>query len=232
LAGVHAPHLVRRRELWVPTALGWAVLAALLLAGARLVLPGLYSFLAPDRPLGHGVLVVEGWISEPAFDEALQTWRAGDYVKIVTTGGFIKRGACPESFRTYAEYAARALEARGVPAESIAVVSTPDSARDRTYLSAVMVREWIGRSGLPVRALDVFSEGAHARRTWRLYRKAFGDDLAVGIRAAAPEYDPGAWWRESSGAKDVLTEAIAWGWAACCFHPGPRGSLDEKWGAP
>src|SRR5215468_2426268 len=101
LAGVRAPHLIRRRELWVPTALGWALLAALLLGGARLGLPGLYSFLAPDRPLGHGVLVVEGWIGEPAFDEALHAWRGGDYAKIVTTGGPIKRGACPVAFRTY-----------------------------------------------------------------------------------------------------------------------------------
>jgi hypothetical protein len=119
-----------------------------------------------------------------------------------------------------------------VPAEAIAVVSTPESARDRTYLSAVMVREWIGRSGLAVRGLDVLSEGAHARRTWRLYRMALGGDLAVGIRAAPPGYDRTAWWRSSQGAKEVLGEAIAWSWTACCFHPGPHGSLDEKWGSP
>jgi len=224
--------LLRRREIWVPTATGWALLAVLLLGGARLGLPWLYGFLAPDRLEGHGVLVVEGWISETAFDEALRTWREGDYAKIVTTGARIERGACPESVKTYAEYAARALEVRGVPAEAIAVVSTPESARDRTYLSAVMVREWLERSGLAVDAIDVLSEGAHARRTWRLYGKAFGDDLPVGIRAAPPEYDPAGWWRISSGAKDVITEAIGWSWAACCFHPGPRGSLDEKWAPP
>ena len=224
--------LVRRRELWVPTALGWLVVAALGIAAARLALAPLYAFLAPDRPLGRGVLVVEGWISDTALDEAMLAWRSGDYEKLVTTGGRIERGECPASFHTYAEFAARALEARGVPRQAIAVVSTPESARDRTFLSAVMVREWLGQSGLAVRGLDVFSEGAHARRSWRLYRKAFGGDLPVGVRAAAPEYDAAAWWRSSAGAKDVLGEAIAWGWAVCCFHPGPPGSLDEKWGAP
>lgn len=224
--------LIRRRELWVPTALGWVVLAALLLGGARLGLAPLYSFLAPDRPLGGGVLVVEGWISETAFDEATLAWRSGDYAKVVTTGGRIERGECPVEFHTYAEFAARALEARGVPPQSIAVVSTPESARDRTFLSAVMVREWLEQSGLAVHGLDVFSEGAHSRRTWRLYRKAFGDDLAVGVRTAAPEYDAAAWWRSSAGAKDVLGEAVAWGFSVCCFHPGPPGSLDEKWSPP
>jgi hypothetical protein len=135
------------------------------------------------------------------------------------------------SARSYAEYASQALRARGLPPEVLAVVPSPPSARERTFLSAVLVREWIEQNRADARALDVVSQGAHARRSWSLYRMAFGDGAAVGIRATAPDgYDGALWWRTSSGAKEVISEAIAWTWTACCFHPGPRGSLEEKWG--
>lgn len=227
------PRLLRRRELWVPTATGWLLLAVLAGAAGWLAVRGLYGFLAPNEPLARGVLVVEGWISDEAFDQAAEAWRGGRYAKVLTTGGPIRDGMYPASYPTYADYAAAALRARGVPAEAIGVVPTPESARDRTYLSAVLVREWIEQSGLPVEGVDVFSEGVHGRRTWRLYAQAFGGERPVGIRSATPSsYDPRAWWRTSAGAEELVKESVGWAWAACCFRPGARGSLAEKWDPP
>jgi hypothetical protein len=223
--------LVRRREIPVPTAAGWLLLALLAAGLGQVALRRLYPFLAPQAPVGHGVLVVEGWLSEDAFDAAAAVWRSGGYTLLVTTGGPLERGPLAASVPSFAEFAARSLEQRGVPRTALAVVPAPASAQDRTFLSAVMVRDWVESRGEQISALDVVSEAAHARRTWLLYRAAFGDELPIGIRAAPPHgYDPEAWWRTTGGVKDVLAETIGWAYVACCFDPGPRGSHEERWG--
>lgn len=215
----------------MPTAWGALLLTGLLAAAGWVGVRGLYPFLAPDQPVGHGVLVVEGWVGENGFERALAAYATGRYQRLVTSGGPIERGALFLRFDSYAAMAAAYLRARGVPEAALAVIPAPASAQDRTFLSAVSVRDWLAEQGLHPEGLDVVSQGPHARRTWRLYRQAFGDEVAVGIYAAPPEdYDAGAWWHLSGGTKDVLTEAIGWAWTACCFHPAARGSAEEKWG--
>jgi hypothetical protein len=226
---MQVPRLLRRRELWLPTAWGWALLLALAAGGSWLGLHALYDFLAPNEPLGRGLLVVEGWVDDTALEESARLWRAGGYTRLVTTGGPVERYASLLPFATYAEQAAEILRTLGVPDRDITVVPARISARDRTFASAVALREWIARSNFDAAAIDIVSEGPHARRTWRLYRMAFGDGIAIGIRSTMPDlYPPTAWWRSSAGTKDVLTEALAWAWVACCFHPPPRDSYRRK----
>ncbi len=229
---MRVPRLLRRRELWFPTAWGWGLLLALIAGGSWLGVRTLYDFLAPNQPIGRGVLVVEGWVDESGLEKAALLWNAGGYDRLVTTGGPVEHYASLLPFETYAEQAAAILRSRGIPAREIAVVPARASVRDRTFASAVALREWLSANGGDARAIDVVSEGPHARRTWRLYQLAFGDGVAIGIRSVAPElYSPAAWWKSSAGAKDVLTEAIAWAWIACFFHPPPRGSYDEMSGS-
>jgi len=225
LRAMRVPRLLRRRELWLPTAWGWTLLVALAVGGSWLGLHTLYDFLAPNEPVGRGVLVVEGWVNDHALEESARLWRAGGYTRLVTTGGPVERCASLLPFATYAEQAAAILRSLGVPDRDIAVVPAPASARDRTFVSAVALREWISSSGVDAPALDIVSEGPHARRTWHLYRMAFGDGVAIGIRSVASDlYPPTEWWRSSAGTRDVLTEAIAWSWVACFFHPPPSDS--------
>src|SRR6266851_61060 len=103
-----------------------------------------------------------------------------------------------------------------IPLHGVEAVPAPDSMRDRTFLSAVVVREWAKRSGLNFEALDVFSTGAHARRSRILYRLAFGPKIKVGVFAVkSPDYDAEAWWRTSHGAEEVVQQAIALLWVQC-----------------
>jgi len=225
LGAMRVPRLLRRRELWLPTAWGWTLLVALAASGSWLGANTLYGFLAPNEPVGRGLLVVEGWVNDHALEESARLWQAGGYTRLVTTGGPVEHYASLLPFANYAEQAAAILRTLGVPNRDLAVVPAPASARDRTFTSAVALREWIARSGIDAQALDIVSEGPHARRTWQLYRMAFGDGVAIGIRSVASGlYPPTAWWRSSAGTKDVLTEAIAWAWVACLFHPPPPGS--------
>ena len=110
----------------------------------------------------------------------------------------------------------------------------PASAQERTFRSAVSVREWArDSSGIAVDAVDVYSRGPHARRSRWLYQRAFGDGVAVGVIASPPRaYDPDAWWRSSDGARAVLSELAGWLWARAIFDPGDPGSPRELWGPP
>jgi hypothetical protein len=222
--------LVRRREIWLPTIWGW--LALLLIGAATIVLVGrsLHSILAPNEPVGARVLVVEGWMDPEDLDQAVAVFRAGGYERLVTTGGPIERWPRHQGHATFAERAADYLKQHGLADASVTAVPTPESAQDRTFLSAVMVREWAKRSGLTFDALDVFSSGTHARRSRLLYRLAFGPNVEVGVFAARfSDYDADAWWRTSIGARDVLDQAIGLLWVKCFFWPPPPGSHEERW---
>jgi hypothetical protein len=213
----------------VPTWKGVMLLAALLAGAAFWVVQGLPAFLAPNDPMGHGLLVVEGWQERDSLQLAASTFRNGRYDAMVVTGGPTVDPAWEGGFATYAERAASALRQLGIVEPELVVVPAPPSAQDRTYRSAVAVREWLEVSGRRVSALDVFSVGTHSRRSRALYRMAFGDEIDVGVRSGSPsKYDLERWWRSSEGAKDVLGESLAYGWVLCCFHPGPRVSPERS----
>jgi hypothetical protein len=59
--------------------------------------------------------------------------------------------------------------------------------------------------------LNLYTVGAHARRSWSLYRKALGPRFEVGVISCEnEEYDPERWWESSAGLKTVIDETIAW----------------------
>lgn len=213
--------LVQRRQIWLPSLLGWLILIASM--GAATILAGFraYPFLAPDEPVpGARLLVVEGWLASGEFDQAVEAYRKGRYDRVVTTGGPIDRFPELLGASNYADFAARYLKSHGLSGIEVVPVQAPASAQERTFLSALVLRDWANKQSLGVASLDVFSSGTHARRSRMLYRKAFGPTVDIGILAARPaEYDPQGWWQTSVGTKAVLGESIALIWTKCCFHP-------------
>jgi len=224
------PQLFRRREVWVPTLWGWAALVLVCGVVAVFTVRHLYGFLAVSEPVGAKLLVVEGWLPFEELDEALEIIRSGGYAHVITTGGPIV-GYDGERGRSYAERARSYLVRHGLPEASVDAVPSPASAQDRSFLNAVMLRDWLAQSDLHADALNVLSSGVHSRRSWMLYRMAFGEQARVGILASHPiTYEPARWWRTSEGAKDVITEAIGFAWTKLFFHPAPPGSHEEVWG--
>ena len=221
--------LLRRRAVWVPTVWGWLVL--LIAGGAATLLAVLhvYWFMAPHEPVGARLLVVEGWMPAAELDQALHAYQSGGYDRVVTSGGPVEDGSARDDALSYAERARDYLVWRGLSRDAVVAVPAPASDQDRSYLNAVMVREWATQSGAKLDALDVFSSGVHSRRSWLVYRMAFGPRVRIGIIPATPTvYDPNAWWRTSEGTKEVLVESIAWLWTELFFHPGPPGSHEGK----
>jgi uncharacterized SAM-binding protein YcdF (DUF218 family) len=222
--------LFRQRRVWLPTISGWFLLLALGIAMIVYCVCNIYSFLAPNQPADARILVVEGWLSPEELDQAVRTFKTGGYERIITTGGPIS--GWPELMinTDYAKVAGDYLTQHGIPQDAIIVVSTPKSAQERTFLSAVELRESARRLRIKLEAIDLFSSGAHARRSRLLYQMALGPKVRVGILAARPEeYDPKAWWKTSSGVESVIYQSIGLIWVKCFFWPGPPGSQQELW---
>jgi hypothetical protein len=229
------PTLFRRREVILPTFWGWLLLLGLLVAVAILVARLLGGWLAVSQPVAGAsggaadLIVIEGWLGERELDAAAAYVRERGYQRVLTSGGPILSFS---PFASFAERAAHRLREK-LPDVKVDAVPTPATKQDRSYASAVWVRDWAQQRSLPVDAIDVYSLGAHARRTRMIYRQAFGDGSRIGIIAGAPfDTDLVHWWRTSEAAKQVLAESLSLVWTQCCFWPAPRGSHEERWAVP
>ncbi len=193
--------------------------------GAR----NIYTFLAPNEPIGAHTLVVEGWLAPKELDQAIQTFKLGNYTRVFTTGGPTE---WPETkYGNYAAMAADYLAQHGVPHDLILVVPAPPSAQERTFLSAVMLRESAQRLGIKRDAIKLFSSGAHARRSRLLFKMALGHEVSVGVLSARPQsYNSDTWWRSSEGVESIIFQSIGLVWVKSFFWPGPPGTQRELWG--
>lgn len=225
---MHVPPLFRRRLVWLPT--WWGALLALVFVGtlAAATLPHLGTWLAPNAPAagrdgrGARTLIVEGWLDDDVLDDALDVVRRGSYARVLTSGGPIETWREIQPWSSYAERAADHLRRRGLGAIPVVALPAGAAATDRTYRSALVVRDWMWSHGLAGEDVDLFSAGVHARRSRLVYRMAFGSDAAIGILAARPRhYDVERWWKTSEGAKTVLGELLGLAWTECCFWPEP-----------
>ncbi len=62
--------LITKKNLRVPTALGWAIFALLIAISFMITLLGIQSFLAVSHPNQSEVIVVEGWLPDFALKQA------------------------------------------------------------------------------------------------------------------------------------------------------------------
>lgn len=213
--------LLARQERWGLTLRGWIVAVLSVVAFGLLFAFGAHPFLALNHRVASDFLVVEGWIPDTAIHAAADEFRVGNYRLAFSTGGSAQRGATHISTTlTAAEIGAIRLRRAGLPSDSVKSIPSLSSSRDRTYHSAVALRDWFETQHIPVRSLNIVTEDVHARRTRLLFSLAFGHDVAVGVIAVPnPDYDGDRWWRSSAGVRGVLGEAIAYVYTKFFFHP-------------
>ena len=180
-----------------------------------------YPFLAVTHRVNTNVLVVEGWVHEYAIRAAVGEFRRGSYQRVLTTGGPVEgSGSYINDYQTSASVGADLLKKYGLPNELVQIVPSRVMDRDRTYGSAIALRNWWREHNTSVQSINVVTEDLHARRTRLLFQKALGHDIAVGIVAVPnPDYDARHWWRYSAGVKDVFAEAIGYVYAKLFFYP-------------
>jgi uncharacterized SAM-binding protein YcdF (DUF218 family) len=215
-----------RRERWSLSWRGWLLVLAVLVSSFFVFVLRIYPFLAETRRVDTKVLVVEGWIDEYAIRAAVDEFRSHPYDQIFTTGGPEPgRGGYINDYNTEASVGADLLKANGVPSESVQMVPSRIMDRDRTYGSAIALRNWFREHNALVHSVNVMTEDVHARRSRLLFQKALGKGVAVGIIAVPnPDYDLKYWWRYSEGVKNVAIETLAYAYAKLFFYPSERGS--------
>jgi DUF218 domain len=196
-------------------------LAAIVLLGGIFFLRGVHPFLAVTHREQAKVLVVEGWVSKYAIDGAIQEFKTGHYERVFTTGGPLEgMGASSSIYNTEAYQSAGLLKKAGMPADLVQSVPALFVGKDRTYNSAVAFRNWLQEHNLQGLSFNVLTEDAHARRTWLLFREAFGKSARIGIISVPnPDYDAKHWWRTSEGVREVIDESIAYTYAKFFFWP-------------
>lgn len=214
--------LVRRSEVLLPTFLGWLVILVTGIAIFFVVVNKIYPFLAVTSPVSGGDLVVEGWIPDYAFEQVIAEFKRHQYRKLYVTGGPIPQDAfcCGYAcgYKTYSEVGAAILRAKGLDVDKVQAVPAPYVDRDRTYASAIALRNWQRMHVVTPASYHVMSIGPHARRTRLMFEKALGDDAMIGITAIKdPSYDPENWWNSSVGVRAVVAETIAYLYARLLF---------------
>ena len=179
------------------------------------------AFLAPTQRVDTDILVVEGWVHPYAIRASAEEFQNHSYHRVFTTGGpVVGNGGYINDYQTAASVGADLLKKAGIPVELIQMVPSHVMGRDRTYSSAIALRNWLREHDMQVRSLNIATEGAHARRTRMLFEKALGANVAVGvISVPSPDFDARHWWLYSEGVEEVVNEGVAYLYARFFFLP-------------
>ena len=213
-------HLTTIRKRRVLTPIGWAALSIAFGIVLISIMLFVHPFLAPTKPVGGDILVVEGWLPDYALEKAKKRFQQGGYQLLVTTGGKIGRGFHLSEYKTWAELAASTLKNLDFPEDKIIAVPVHKNfKKDRTYHSILALQRRLSKEGFNEASIDMVSLGVHARRSWFLFEKVFSS-VNVGVVAISPnDYDATRWWLSSAGVRNVISESIAYLYALFIFNP-------------
>jgi hypothetical protein len=121
---------------------------------------------------------------------------------------------------TMAETSQAEIRKLGTQPMQMVAVNTPYVDIDRTYETAVAVRKWLEIHQPEATSINVLTEGVHARRSWMMYKKAFGPRYSIGIMAIDyPYLEADTWWQSWKGTKLVLTQLGKYLYAQFYFSP-------------
>ncbi|MFM9264828.1 YdcF family protein [Tychonema sp. BBK16] len=203
--------LIRRREMWTITREGWVIAMIGLITSMMLIVNNIHPFLAVNSPVKADILVVEGWLPDYAIESAIAEFKQGKYRQLITTGLPLSKGYYLAEYKNYAELAAATCIALGFDRDRVIAVPAGNAIKYRTAASAIALRDWLSTSSLKVDAINLYSFGTHARRSWLIFKEVLNPEIQVGIIAAeTQDYNPQEWWKSSEGFRTVTGEIIAY----------------------
>ncbi|MCB0805553.1 MAG: YdcF family protein [Bacteroidales bacterium] len=214
--------LMRKKERYTATWLGNLLKLVFLLLIFFIIFKTIHPFLAITKTVNSDILVVEGFVTDYALEESAEIFENGNYRLLIITGKKRMKGAHLDQYENDGEYSAASLIKTGFDSTKISVVAVDHRInRDRTYASAVAVRQWMEASGMKETSFNLVTLGCHARRSRLLFEEAFPKKFQVGIIAIPDRsYDAERWWTSSNGFREVTKETIAWIYARFFFFPG------------
>lgn len=213
------PRLFVKKQLYVPTVLGWLLLLGCVVGVSFLCVDRSYAFLAYENPIDSDVFIIEGWVPDYVLDRALVPFQEDHCRLLITTGGPVDVGSELSEYRTDADLTAARLIKMGFRKEQIVAVPSQAVDRDRTYASAQAVTKWL-EANPGVKRANLVTEGAHTRRSFIIFKSLLPTGFELGACAVPPRrYNPQRWWTTSEGFRTVVSEGIAYTYAKLM---GPR----------
>ncbi|MGH7957839.1 MAG: hypothetical protein ACREH8_12650 [Opitutaceae bacterium] len=203
--------LLRRRTIWWPTWKGWLLLLVIFVAPVSVWAWFGEAFLLRTGRIAADTLVVESWIQPDGLHAAAAEYRSGGYRHLVVTGGLTGSKGTSRR-RSYSALAERELVAAGIGGDAIIAAETPDVDNQRTYVMAVSVRDVLQARGIRPAGLNIFTAGAHARRSRLVYAKVFAPEVDVGVITwtAWDRTSNVPWWRSSERTLELIKETLAY----------------------
>jgi hypothetical protein len=151
---------------------------------------------------------------------AVAEYKQNHYTRVFVTGLPVEQGTLLVAYTNHAHVGAAMLVKLGLDPSEVQAVPCGEPRRDRTFHTALALKHFLRDHNLSPRQLNLITVGPHARRSWLLFEKAFGDTAKVGIIAAPPrDYDARSWWQCSAGFRNVTGELLAYAYARLLFHP-------------
>jgi len=212
--------LFRKKVLVVPTLLGSVIILFIVSLVAFFAFRSTYSFLAMQKTPKAKILVVEGWIDQSCVKNALELYAAKDYAYLIVTGVPITQWTYSSPFTNMADATEGIMKRLKFQDTIYKAIAPSNVLRDRTYSTAVALKMKFEELNLPYEDFDLYTVGAHSRRSYQMYRKAFKDDRYIGLIADVdPSFDPVKWYTTSRGFRIVLSELISYLYSSLFFHP-------------
>jgi len=177
-------------------------------------------YLAKSEPVKNcRILVLDGLIPDYAIEEAIHIYYTEKYEIIVTTGGSAYAGFSLLGKKSMAEITYLTFLEYGFNKNNIVFLPVGNILRDRTYTSALRLKEWLNTYETDNKSINIVAMGCHAQRSKYLFQKALGNDYFVGVIAVPDQsYDIDHWWKSSKGFRTVFSEIIAFFYSRCRYN--------------
>ncbi len=203
----------RRRALPWPTWRLWLCLGLTIVGLILVIGRSLHGWLAITAPVPEArYLAVEGWVPDHVLSAVVSLAEDTPTDRVFTTGIPLERGSYLIGWKTFADVSAQSLARLGLDPQLICPVPCADIKIERTRGMAKALKDILDREPVPStgRKINLVTLGTHARRSRAIFQEVLGPDWTVGIISIpAVSYDPDIWYRQSEGAKTVVTELSA-----------------------
>ncbi len=211
--------LFTKKEIWVPNRYGWLALVISFLLVSVVTTFSVHPFLSVNAPLRTGFLIVDGAQSDQAIEASISFFNSSNYEKILVTGGPVPVGSYHRKFQNYAEVGRAKLDRMGFADALVVEIPVNYALKDRTYQSALAVKQWLEQHGEAKKGITIFEVGPHARRSRLLYELALKRPEIGVVSIKDENYDHRKWWNSSIGFRTVVGECIAYLYVKLFFYP-------------
>jgi hypothetical protein len=215
--------LVKQKLCYRLTFTGWVLILVPNIFLFLFITKYISSYLIVDEPLQSEILIVDGLMPGYGYDSIANLVRRESYKYLITTGADVDYVYNSGEHFNIAEFSYKVLSTKDIGACKLFKAPAKYAERDRTFASAVCLKDWFIANNIFPWKINVISFSCHARRTWILYKKAFSQYAEVGI-ITIPDisYNYRRWYNSSKGVRLVLSETIGYVYSLIFFYPNIR----------